>query len=116
MPDPGARSRAAVTVGAPGPTRFPCYTDPVSNLTLSLDEEILRRARMRALEQGTSVNAVVRDFLISYAGLADELRTRAAFVALSDQAGAAVAGAARRAPRRWRREELYEERVRWPRS
>ena len=36
-------------------------------LTLTIDEETLRRARIRALEQGTSVNAVVREFLQRYA-------------------------------------------------
>jgi plasmid stability protein len=35
--------------------------------TLTIDEETLRRARIRALEQGTSVNAVVREFLQRYA-------------------------------------------------
>ena len=37
--------------------RVPCYTKSVANLTLSVDDEVLKRARMRALEQGTSVNA-----------------------------------------------------------
>jgi len=95
-----------------GRAQIPCYTDPVSNLTLSIEEDILRRARIRALEQGTSVNSVVRDFLASYAGVEDELRARASFVALSEEtaAGADAKG------RGWRREDLYEERVRWPRS
>jgi plasmid stability protein len=84
----------------------------VSNLTLSLDEELLRRARIRAIEQGTSVNAVVREFLVSYAGVDDEGRARKRFVeiATGSRAGAGEAG------RGWRREDLYEERVRWPRS
>ena len=38
------------------------------NLTIVVDDEVLRRARIRALEQGTSVNAVLREFLESYAG------------------------------------------------
>jgi len=40
----------------------------MANLTLTIDEDALRRARIRALEHGTSVNAVVREFLESYAG------------------------------------------------
>lgn len=35
----------------------------MANLTLKIDEEMLRRARIRALEHGTSVNAVVREFI-----------------------------------------------------
>ena len=40
----------------------------MSNLTLSIDDTLLKRARIRALEEGTSVNAVVREFLTAYAG------------------------------------------------
>ena len=38
------------------------------NLTITVDDEVLKRARIRALEQDTSVNAVLRDYLESYAG------------------------------------------------
>lgn len=34
-----------------------------ANPTITLEERLLRRARLRALEQGTSVNALVRDYL-----------------------------------------------------
>jgi hypothetical protein len=50
------------------PAREPFYTDLVSNLTLTIDKDVLRRARIRAIEQNTSVNAVVCEFLESYAG------------------------------------------------
>lgn len=52
-------------------TLIPCYTDPVANLTLSIDDDLLRRARIRALERETSVNAAVREFLEQYAGAPD---------------------------------------------
>jgi plasmid stability protein len=39
----------------------------MANLTLTLDEALLRRARVRALELGTSVNAVAREYLTSFA-------------------------------------------------
>ena len=39
-----------------------------SNLTITVDDEALRRARIRALEQGISVNAILREFLEAYAG------------------------------------------------
>lgn len=40
----------------------------MSNLTISIDEEVLKLARIKALKQGTSVNAVLRDYLESYSG------------------------------------------------
>lgn len=51
---------------------MPCTTDTcntkyVPNLTLALDEGLLKRARKRAIDDGTSVNALVRDYLSAYA-------------------------------------------------
>jgi hypothetical protein len=39
----------------------------MTNLTISLDEAIVRKARIRAIEEGTSVSAKVREFLAQYA-------------------------------------------------
>jgi len=36
----------------------------VKNITVSVDDEVYRRARMRAAQEDTSVSALVRDFLI----------------------------------------------------
>lgn len=48
--------------------RFPCYTGPVEktkqNLTLVVEEDLLLSARKIALEQRTSVNQLVREFLL----------------------------------------------------
>lgn len=38
----------------------------MTNLTISLDEAIVRGARIRAIQEGTSVSAKVRDFLRQY--------------------------------------------------
>ena len=35
----------------------------MTNLTLTVDETLLRKARILALERGTSVNALVREFI-----------------------------------------------------
>ncbi|MDQ3973590.1 MAG: hypothetical protein M3276_04530 [Actinomycetota bacterium] len=43
----------------------------MANLTLTIDDDVLRRPRIRALERDTSVNAVVREFLASYAGASE---------------------------------------------
>lgn len=40
----------------------------MKNITVSVDEETHRRARVRAAELDTSVSAVVRRFLIEFAG------------------------------------------------
>ena len=38
------------------------------NITVSIDDEVHRRARIRAAERGTSVSAAVREFLIRWSG------------------------------------------------
>ncbi|WP_232366026.1 hypothetical protein [Methylocystis silviterrae] len=39
----------------------------MKNITVSLDDELYRRARIRAAQDDTSVSAVVRRFLIEFA-------------------------------------------------
>jgi hypothetical protein len=85
----------------------------VANLTLTIEEETLRRARIRALQEGTSVNALVREYLERFAdaeGRVLEARRRVVELARASEAGTEGSG------RTWEREEAYEERVRWPRS
>jgi plasmid stability protein len=36
----------------------------VKNITISIDDDLYGRARMKAAEQGTSISALFRDFLI----------------------------------------------------
>ena len=38
----------------------------MTNLTISIDENIVRHARVRAIQEGTSVSAKVREFLAHY--------------------------------------------------
>lgn len=41
-----------------------CYTESVDrNLTLTIDEDLLRAARRLALDRNTSVNQMVREYL-----------------------------------------------------
>ena len=40
----------------------------MKNITVTVDDETHRRARIRAAEMGTSLSAAVRDFLRSFAG------------------------------------------------
>lgn len=46
----------------------------MANLTITVDEDTVKRARMRALEEGTSVNAVLREYLEDYSGVRRERR------------------------------------------
>jgi plasmid stability protein len=85
----------------------------VANLTLVIDDDTLRRARIRALEEGTSVNAVVRDYLERFADAHERaLSGRRRVVEIAHSRAAGTAGAART----WTRDEVYDERTRWPRS
>ena len=43
-------------------------TGRVKNITVSVDDEVHRRARIKAAERATSVSAVVREFLINRSG------------------------------------------------
>ena len=55
----------------------------MGNLTLAIDEDLLRRARVRAADQDTSVNAVVRERLVGYAAIDRTTSARRRLVALS---------------------------------
>ena len=57
----------------------------MANLTLTVDDAVLERARQRAREEGTSVNAQVRAFLDRYAGSRSGFE---GFLALSEELGA----------------------------
>jgi plasmid stability protein len=76
----------------------------MANLTLTIDEEVLKRARIRALEQGTSVNAVVREYLASYAGEHPGTGAVQTFVARARDADAGSGAGGRT----WTREELHD--------
>ena len=77
------------------------------NLTLTIDEGTLKRARIKALEDGTSVNAVVREYLDRYAG-GD--RSRDAMRSFLERAGRSTAASGPDG-RTWTRDGSYEERL-----
>jgi len=45
-----------------------CYLVNVKNITVSVEDDVYRRARIKAAEQDTSVSALVRKFLLELAG------------------------------------------------
>jgi hypothetical protein len=85
----------------------------MTNLTITVDDEVLRRARIRALEEGSSVNAVLRDNHARYVDDRDRAdRDRSVLRRAMDHAQAHPGASG---GQRLRRDDLYEERTRWPR-
>lgn len=73
------------------------------NLTITVDNDLLKRARIRALQEDTSVNAVLRDYLEAYAGGPGRRREAVSrLLALSKTAGTGRGDAT------WTRDDLHE--------
>ena len=90
----------------------------MSNLTLSVDEDLIKRARVRAIQQGSSLSAKVREFLQQYADESDDMLHRqrqAATIKLldamamaTDQSQPAAAADTASPKHRSLREDLYQ--------
>ena len=76
----------------------------MANLTVTVDERILKRARIKALEQGTSVNAVVSEYLERFAGMGSTATALAEFLEFAERSHASSGPEGRT----WHREELYD--------
>jgi plasmid stability protein len=77
----------------------------MANLTITVDDDLLRRARIRAAEEDTSVNAVLRDELKRFAG-EPGLKAAASFLDVArSRSGSSGAGG-----RDWTRDDLHLER------
>ena len=85
----------------------------MKNITLKIDDETYRKARIRAAQEGTSVSAMVKEFLVKQAGEEDERESRR--VAALDELYriADSRGQARSEPLKpLTRDEIYAERLR----
>ena len=80
----------------------------MANLTITVDEHTLKRARMRALEEDTSVNAVLREYLEEYAGRRQEQLEAARRIIKASRESRSGSGPG---GRKWKREDAYEERL-----
>ena len=90
--------------GVGGPTRLSCYAGSVkTSLTITVDAAVLRRARMRASQDDTSVNAFLRACLEDYADEGDRAAQAVARVVRLVGAAELHWGS-----KTWSREELYE--------
>ncbi|MBS0557643.1 MAG: hypothetical protein JSR27_09560 [Proteobacteria bacterium] len=74
----------------------------MANLTLSVDDAILQRAREAALRERTSVNALVRDYLIQY------VDARSRRLDALDALDAVAKRSKSRSVRAWSRDELHQ--------
>ncbi len=74
------------------------------NLTLSVDDDVLERARRVAEHQGTSLNALVRQYIERLAGKASGPELAAMFREMFAKPAGVRSW-------KWNREELYEERI-----
>jgi plasmid stability protein len=75
----------------------------MTNLTIAVDESIVRKARVRAINEGTSVSARIREFLADYAmGNDRQLAAGQAFIAAARRSKANSEGAA------WSREDAHD--------
>ena len=75
----------------------------MANLTIAVPDDVLKTARKRAFEQGTSVNAILRDHLEQFAGVTPARRSAAQRILdLSKKSRSGGDGA------RWTRDELHD--------
>ncbi|HUU02134.1 MAG TPA: hypothetical protein VM425_11880 [Myxococcota bacterium] len=76
----------------------------MANLTITVDDEVLRRARIRSLQRGTSVNALLREYLTAYAGDAPAIEALKEVIdmARNSNTGSGSEG------RTWTRDELHD--------
>lgn len=81
------------------------YTDAMSmkNINLSIDEDVIRAVRRHAAERGSTLDAIVREFLTELANREDRVRkARQRIVELSNRSTARIGS------RVWTREELHQ--------
>ncbi len=78
------------------------------NITLSIDEKLIERAREKLRATGKTVNQEIREHLQHIVGDDSQLEQDLEF--LSKTAGQGNSNGWK-----WNRDETYEERMRWPR-
>jgi predicted transcriptional regulator len=75
------------------------------NITIQLDDDLIRRAKVIAAECGTSVSGLVAQ------QITELIAARDRYVRARESALRMMSEATDRGGRRWTREELYEERL-----
>ena len=80
----------------------------MANLTLTIDDDLLFKARQRATREKTSVNAIVREHLANYARADDEEHARN-LIRLMDEIVEKDRPSS--GGKKWTREEIYDREV-----
>lgn len=78
------------------------------NITLSIDEQLVERAREKLRATGKSINQEIREHLEHIVG-DDDIERDIEFLERTAGMGKPEAGW------KWNRDELYEDRLKWPR-
>jgi hypothetical protein len=79
------------------------------NITLSVDEQLVERVRGKLRTTGKTVNQEIREHFAHIAG-DDQLERDLEFLENTSGLGKAEPGW------KWNRDEIYEDRVKWPRK
>ena len=78
----------------------------MSNLTLAIDDKVLKNARIRALKEGTSVNEICRKAIEAYARASNQDRLERYLTLVAEMDANRPADAGQPAP--WKnRDEMY---------
>lgn len=75
----------------------------MSNLTITVNEDVLRHARSRAALEGKSVNALLSEVLEAYAGIDRDRQ-----IAMDDLMSLSKSEHSRRGGREWTRDDLHD--------
>jgi plasmid stability protein len=75
----------------------------MANLTITVNDDSLKKARIRAIQEGTSVNALLREYLDSYSNLRRDQQEAVARILMVSRKSKS-----RRGERTWSRDELHD--------
>jgi hypothetical protein len=90
-------------------TGYVCTYTVYMNITLSIDEQLVERAREKLRATGRTINQEIREHLEHVVG-DDDLERDIEFLERTSGLGKAEGGW------KWNRDELYEDRLKWPRN
>jgi plasmid stability protein len=74
----------------------------MTNLIVALDKAVIQKARIRALKEGTSLEDIVRGYLVQYAQAESSKRPGQGFLDMAKESNANASGAS------WHRENAYD--------
>jgi len=84
----------------------------MSTFTITVDDETLRKAELRAKQEGWSVDKLISEYLLRYSGATTEASTLSSEqeAVLRELLERSEKATSRRGNRQWTRDELHERR------